>query len=311
LSTGTDPGGTSSDSSSNSDPDPVCGNGVAEDTELCDGNDLDGNSGQTEGYSLGTLACNPDCTLDLSGCTNCGDDGVDSGEQCDGSDLNGEDCVSQGYPGGGTLGCTADCLFDVSQCVGPTCGDGTADPGEDCDCGAAGSPCTAAQLANTDCNDLDSPLGTPYHGGTLACQTPTSCAFDTSACEYCGDGQINGTESCDGADLGGQSCAGLGYPAGGTLSCTSACVYDVTGCAQGGVCGDGTCDAGEDSCGCPQDCPDDPNTCSSCECGLSGGYCYCDSSCVSFGDCCDLGSTANNMFPGVPGTACYECGYCY
>jgi len=55
------------------------------------------------------------------------------------------------------------------------------------------------------------------------------------------------------------------------------------------VCGDGTCNAGEDSCSCVSDCPDDPNSCSPCQCGKSGGSCYCDAACVQMGDCCANG----------------------
>ena len=46
------------------------------------------------------------------------------------------------------------------------------------------------------------------------------CTFDTSGCPLnppgsCGNGTIEGGESCDGADLGGASCATVGYPLGG------------------------------------------------------------------------------------------------
>ncbi|MBL8741904.1 MAG: hypothetical protein JNK04_12440, partial [Myxococcales bacterium] len=34
------------------------------------------------------------------------------------------------------------------------------------------------------------------------------------------------------------------------------------------------------------DCPDDPNSCSTCECGSIGGSCYCDEACITSGDCC-------------------------
>lgn len=38
----------------------------------------------------------------------------------------------------------------------------------------------------------------------------------------CGNGMIDALETCDGADLGGQTCAGLGYD-GGELSCNASC----------------------------------------------------------------------------------------
>jgi hypothetical protein len=46
----------------------------------------------------------------------------------------------------------------------------------------------------------------------------------------CGNGVVEGMESCDGADLGGASCARLGF-AYGALACTLGCGYDVSGCA--------------------------------------------------------------------------------
>jgi len=46
---------------------------------------------------------------------------------------------------------------------------------------------------------------------------------------FCGDGVAGAGEDCDGTDLGGRSCATLGFT-GGTLACTSRCTVDVVGC---------------------------------------------------------------------------------
>jgi hypothetical protein len=46
-----------------------CGNGLAEGTEACDGNDLRGQSCQSIGWLFGTLKCSPICNVDDSGCT--------------------------------------------------------------------------------------------------------------------------------------------------------------------------------------------------------------------------------------------------
>jgi hypothetical protein len=48
----------------------------------------------------------------------------------------------------------------------------------------------------------------------------------------CGDAIKNGSEQCDTADLGGATCASVGY-SGGTLSCTSICQFDVAACTGG------------------------------------------------------------------------------
>jgi len=52
--------------------------------------------------------------------------------------------------------------------------------------------------------------------------------------KFCGDGVVDGMEECDGANLGGESCADFGL-AGGQLSCDGQCRFDKSGC---GGCGD-------------------------------------------------------------------------
>ena len=216
----------------------------------------------------------------------CGNNEIDAPEECDKFNLNDQTCLTLGFTGG-LLTCAADCLFDKSKCTNVSCGNGTVEMGEECDCGNQGVTCTGPQLGNATCGSLQSPKGTPYAGGTLACNSPNSCSFNKSACTYCGDGVRNGGESCDGADLGGQTCNGLGF-SGGTLSCNGDCSYNTAAC-QSIVCGNGQCQQGEDSCNCAQDCPDDPGTCSPCQCGGLGGACYCDLDCLNFGDCCSNG----------------------
>ncbi len=52
------------------DPDcDVCGNGVAEDAQWCDGADMHELLCQDFGYAGGTLSCHDDCMLDVSLCT--------------------------------------------------------------------------------------------------------------------------------------------------------------------------------------------------------------------------------------------------
>lgn len=47
----------------------LCGNGVAEFDEDCDGTDLRGETCVSRGFQDGTLACNQNCTFDTSGCS--------------------------------------------------------------------------------------------------------------------------------------------------------------------------------------------------------------------------------------------------
>jgi hypothetical protein len=217
----------------------------------------------------------------------CGNGQIDEVEECDGVNLNMKTCMTFGFTGG-ALTCTPQCAFDKSMCTSPSCGDGTVDMGEECDCGNQGLNCTALQLANKMCINLPSPKGTNFTGGTLSCNSPNSCSYNKAACIYCGDGVRNGGEACDGADLAGQTCNGLGFNGGGALACNADCTHNTGGCMNI-VCGAGGCQPGEDSCNCPQDCPDDPNSCSPCQCGASGGACFCDAACIQFGDCCANG----------------------
>lgn len=69
----------------------------------------------------------------------------------------------------------------------------------------------------------------------------TRCSDDTVAAARggalpaeCGDGAIAAGEQCDGTDLGGDSCASLGF-ASGTLGCTTACRFDTSACAMGAL----------------------------------------------------------------------------
>jgi hypothetical protein len=160
--------GITGDESTGSDDPGVCGNGVLEDGEACDGEDLAGASCDGYGFDDGILVCSADCRILTDGCHTCGDGQRSLIEACDGDDFGGETCQSLGY-GGGTLGCAADCT----------------------------------SLVTTDCTPLAS----------------------------CGDGVRNATEQCDGADLGGQSCTGLGFDQG-TLGCNAgSCTFNTTGCS--------------------------------------------------------------------------------
>jgi hypothetical protein len=45
----------------------------------------------------------------------------------------------------------------------------------------------------------------------------------------CGDGTIQCSEECDGTDLGGETCVGLGFDSG-TLGCDGGCGFDTSAC---------------------------------------------------------------------------------
>jgi len=49
----------------------------------------------------------------------------------------------------------------------------------------------------------------------------------------CGNGVVETGEQCDGGNLNGQTCVGLGFT-GGTLACSGSCTFDTSGCTTGG-----------------------------------------------------------------------------
>ncbi len=102
----------------------MCGNGTAEGDEACDGNDLRGETCESQGYAGGILGCRPDCTdFHYAACQapeSCGD-GVKNGtEQCDGADLGGQTCQTLGWDMG-VLSCSANCAFNTSGCQNAPC----------------------------------------------------------------------------------------------------------------------------------------------------------------------------------------------
>jgi hypothetical protein len=56
--------------------------------------------------------------------------------------------------------------------------------------------------------------------------------FGTGGGPVCGNGIVETGESCDGTNLSGQTCVGLGF-AGGTLACSGSCSFDTSGCTTG------------------------------------------------------------------------------
>jgi cysteine-rich repeat protein len=107
-----------------------------------------------------------------------------------------------------------DSLNDIVGDLG--CGNGRPDGDESCDDGgtAAGDGCSAT------CDE---------EPGFNCVGQPSVCSSD------CGDGVVSGTEECDGANLGGETCVSQGFSAG-SLSCSGSCTFDTSSCTD---CGDG------------------------------------------------------------------------
>lgn len=73
----------------------------------------------------------------------------------------------------------------------------------------------------------------------LSSQAETDLINVTVQISVCGDGQIGGNEECDGSNLNGQTCQGLGYSSG-SLSCDNACEFITSACTSGGGGGGGS-----------------------------------------------------------------------
>lgn len=88
----------------------VCGDGLVEQEEACDGDVFAGRTCPTQGFYQGTLRCTASCTLDTSGCSgSCGDGIVNGPETCDVALPVTDSCRKQGFLGG-VPGCGAGCV---------------------------------------------------------------------------------------------------------------------------------------------------------------------------------------------------------
>jgi parallel beta-helix repeat protein len=134
--------------------------------------------------------------------------------------------------------CSA-CVPDLFQAIQayyniPFCGDAKCNGDENCStCEADCGPCPPPFCVNvTGCVDYD--IGN--------CTSPDPCNVSPTGCEWnwgsgaceavipCGNGVIDGSEVCDGTNLGGASCAGFGYDAGDLLCCPGCQDFNLTGC---------------------------------------------------------------------------------
>ena len=234
----------------------------------------------------------PACQDVGGSCPACGNEAIEGLEVCDGTALAGEDCSTQGFDLG-TLGCQGDCSgYDTSACVSFS---------GDC-CGANGTPgcddaaCTAAICAA----DPTCCTGSWDAVCAAAAVMEPACQDVGGSCPACGDDMIEGLEACDGTDLGGQDCVGLGFD-GGTLGCQPDCsALDLSSCQDIGF---GDCVSNPPAVAClPQEqCIFNPMM-------PTEGVCI-DPSCTTVADCplAQPGGTAPVQCTDITGEGINEC----
>jgi hypothetical protein len=154
---------------------PVCGNGIKETGENCDGADLGGQTCVTQGFGSGTLRCKTDCSgLDTSRCSVCNLSGTcDQGENCTSCP---NECAKSGPVCGNRVCETANgenCVNCPSDCAGVQ----TGKPGNRYCCGGGGGT---------------NPIGC---GDARCMASPRSCTTVRTPIFCCGNGSCEGGET--------------------------------------------------------------------------------------------------------------------
>lgn len=225
----------------------VCGDGVVAGNERCD--DGDGASGD---------GCSSSCRVEPGfGCAGgsgaasdcrplpeerCGDGVLAATEFCDDDNEDDDDGCSARC----TVELGFDCLAPGEPCVRVArCGDGRVSPPEQCDDGETNGEPVGGDGCSATCR-RELLFTCPAEGG--------ACVSDVE----CGDGRVNGDETCDdGNDAIGDGCDGCQVEAGFECAVGSVC---RSLCGDGILAGREGCDDGntDDSDGCSPDCRLEP-----------------------------------------------------
>jgi hypothetical protein len=270
--TGDTPSSTTDAPSTTTGVDPMlCGNGVLDPGETCDGVDLGDKACVDVGpnYVGGTLACAGDCnSFDASGCELAPGVGVAALNEVgaagalDGPYLEKGDIIEIYNAGDAALDLSGyklaqDPTFPADKTfVFP---DGTQlAPGEwmvllelDEDTLEGHFPFKLSQdkdetvvLADAGGVTVDSLTFAGYLAKRSYCRVPdgqgaweqceqTFGALNVKSLIACGDGKAEGDEACDGDDLAGATCMSLGFGGGGELGCNADCTHDMAACSTG------------------------------------------------------------------------------
>ena len=193
---------------------------------------------------------------------------------------------------------SSNCLIALLLVLAVACGE----VAKDIDLGSAGDARAEAGAVPDMAQDLITPLdGQPDAGDMMKPDTVS----------WCGNGALDPGEQCDDTQLGGKSCKDYQF-AGGTLSCTSKCVFDTSKCYK---CGDGNINTGEkcdgvnlysETCStqgfdggtlaCKLDCTDfDTAGCYKCGDGKKNGKEACDGTDLGNLDCAKVGFSGGTI----------------
>ena len=198
----------------------VCGDGVIQPGEACDGPALNGRTCADFACTGGTLACKTDCsgfdTTACTGCTTCNGNGV-----CE----PGENCTN----------CAADCVSGTSG--GATCGNGVCEAGNGEDCLSCPPDCNGTQNGKPTAR---------FCCGDGAGTNPVSCSDSrcTSGGKSCTTVPVTPSSFCCGNTLceSGEGCVSCALDC--TLSTVENCANGIDDdCANGADCSDPTCTA--------------------------------------------------------------------
>lgn len=191
----------------------VCGNGVIDSGEACDGNNLNNQTCANKGYSGGSLYCANDCKSFSTGyCTKT--------NSCTDSD-SGKDYYVKGYVKDYNGKFEDSCSTDGYIC--------SSDPND--------FRCITNNKWNSQGKKfIDERFCSDYHNDVISYECEFGCV--NGACKkqadsgLCGNGIIDSGEVCDGDNLNNQTCVGKGYDEG-KLKCSDDCKsFNKMGCLK-------------------------------------------------------------------------------